>query len=113
MSLAAWLVHDEEVQLRFPDGVFWITMGADADVAAKRRELQAALAAAAPEVLRLELEEVQQGKRRQLSVEQAAVQAALRRLIVLDDVWTEAHVQSFEDLAVGATTLLLTTRELL
>ena len=41
-SLAAWLVHDEEVQLRFPDGVFWITMGSEADVAAKQRELRAA-----------------------------------------------------------------------
>ena len=34
----------------------------------------------------------------------------LLRLVVLDDVWTQAHVQPFEDLLAGGTTLLLTTR---
>ena len=91
-SLAAWLVHDPEVQLRFPDGVFWITIGSEADVAAKQHELQTALAAAAPDATT------------------AAAVAALRRLIVLDDAWTEAHVQPFEGLVGGGTTLLLTTR---
>ena len=76
-SMAAWLVHDPQVQRRYPNGVFWLTVGNDADVDAKKSEIRNAFSSCG--------------------------MPASSRLVVLDDVWTEAHVQAFDDLPSGGT----------
>jgi hypothetical protein len=106
-SIATWLVHDMQVRLRFPDGVYWLTLGSEADVTAKTSELRTALAddsappapcASAP------LSSVP-------SASAPLSPVTCRRLVVLDDVWALSQVQPFEDLLSGSgATLLLTTR---
>ena len=86
-SMAAWLVHDPAVQLRYPDGIFWLTIGNDADIAAKKSELQRVLFSS--------------------TSASCGETPALQRLVVLDDVWKDEHVQAFDDLVSGGTDILL------
>jgi len=82
--LACALARDEGVRARFPDGVYWVSVGEKADVLAVQLELLARLGAAdraprSPDEARDQLAEVLR--------ERGA-------LLVVDDVWSEAAAQA-------------------
>jgi len=83
--LACALARDEGVRARFPDGVYWVSVGEKADLFAAQLELLARLGAAdraphSPGEARNQLAEVLRGR---------------GTLLVVDDVWSEAAAQAF------------------
>ena len=84
--LATALARDPDVRRAFPDGVFWITLGEQADHLEKQRELLRRLGAAANEELRTPsqgvklLREVLRGR---------------RFLLIVDDVWSAVAAAAF------------------
>ena len=98
--LAAALARDEQVRRRFPDGVFWVTVGEQGDLVAAQLGLLARLGAAHPE-----LRSAGQG----LGLLREAL-ADRRCLLVVDDVWSAAAAAAFR--AVGPRgRVLYTTRD--
>ena len=83
--LASAIARDAEVRQRFPDGVFWITVGADADLTALQMNLLAQLGIEYPE-LRSSFEGI--------SLLRQAL-ADRRCLVVIDDVWSVAIATAF------------------
>jgi hypothetical protein len=83
--LACALARDEGVRARFPDGVYWVSVGEQADVLAVQLELLARLGAAdraprSPDAARDQLADVLRGR---------------GALLVVDDVWSTATAQAF------------------
>ena len=98
--LAAALARDEQVRRRFPDGVFWVTVGEQGDLVAAQLGLLARLGAAHPE-----LRSASQG----LGLLREAL-ADRRCLLVVDDVWSAAAAAAFR--AAGPRgRVLYTTRD--
>jgi len=82
--LACALARDEGVRARFPDGVYWVSVGEHADVLAVQLELLARLGVAdraprSPDEARDQLAEVLHGR---------------GVLLVVDDVWSAAAAQA-------------------
>ena len=97
--LAAALCFDPEVRSWFPDGIFWATLGEDADLVAAQRALVMRLGGDAAFSTVLE-------GHRQLS----ELLAARACLVVVDDVWSTAGAEAFA--APGpAGRVLYTTRD--
>jgi small GTP-binding protein len=85
-TLAIMLAHDLDIQAKFPDGVFWLTLGSSPDLLAKLTELGRALDS---EQLR-DASTVQQGK------DILAKNFNDKNfLLILDDVWELAHITPF------------------
>jgi hypothetical protein len=83
--LAAAVAREPGVRRRFPDGVFWVTVGEAADVLAAQLDLLSRLDPAAE-------------KPRTSSEVQKTLRAALaerRVLLVVDDVWSDAAALAF------------------
>lgn len=98
--LAAAMARDEEVQSRFKDGIFWLTLGTDPKITSRQADLAGMLG------VRQVFTDVEQGKA-YLS-KQLAEKACL---IVLDDVWDAEDVKTmFTDLGPKCR-LLITTRD--
>ena len=82
--VAQALFHDEVIQQAFPDGLVWVTVGREPtyDVNAKLREIATVLGGASDP---------------QMSSE-TAYRTTLRdkaALIVIDDIWSKAHLEPF------------------
>lgn len=83
--LASAISHDPRVVDEFYDGIIWTTLGAAPDVVSALTQLYAGLTSERPGFLGID-------------DAAASLQEALRSrrcLIVLDDVWSEAHLQPF------------------
>jgi hypothetical protein len=97
--LAAAFARDDDVRQRFPDGVFWITLGQTPHLVARQQQLAHALSGQ-----KEAFTDEQEGQAR-LS-ELCANRACL---VVVDDVWDMAHIAGFNVLGPRAQ-LLITTR---
>ena len=97
--LATALVRDDEVQRRFPDGLFWVTLGEQPDVVAKQAGLLAMLGADAD-------------VRSTIEAKHRLVEAFADRqsLLVVDDVWSGRAAQAFDVNGPGGR-VLFTTRD--
>jgi WD40 repeat protein len=83
--LAAAVARDPDVRRRFPDGVFWVTIGEAGDVLAAQLDLLARLDPTAD-------------RPRTPAEAQQALRGALadrRTLLVVDDVWSDAAAHAF------------------
>lgn len=98
--LAAALARDDVARRHFPDGIFWVSLGEAADLAAAQADLLERLGAARP-WLRMASEGV--GLLRE-------VLADRRCLLVIDDVWSAAASAAFR-VAGPAGRVLYTTRD--
>ncbi len=97
--LAAALAHDDEVRGAFPDGVFWLSFGRQASATAKQAELLWALGQPAPA-----LDDWHEGRAQlRVLIDDRAC------LVILDDIWKEAHAEAFTQLGPKCR-LLVTTR---
>ncbi len=83
--LATALARDDEVRRHFPDGVYWVTLGKDADIVAKQVALLALVGAGAD-------------VRSTVDAKQRLVErfADMRALIVVDDVWSGRAASAFD-----------------
>ena len=97
--LALSVAHDEEVRRKFPDGIFWISIGQQPHL----ESLQADLADRFGE--RKSIERVGAGIR--VLQERLAGKACL---VILDDVWHLVHAKAF-DVLDSRSRLLVTTRD--
>ena len=97
--LANALARRPEVRRAFPDGVFWVALGQDPDLAALQRRLATELGGDAL------FESIVQGREtlRKLLADRAA-------LLVLDDVWRRDHAEAFNVIGPRGR-VLLTTRD--
>jgi WD40 repeat protein len=98
--LANALARDEQVQARFSDGVYWVTVGIEPLLTQQQGRLAAAVSGT-----RQSITDVQQGKdclRQCFAGKQA--------LLILDDLWNAADAKVFAALDEGSR-LLLTTRD--
>lgn len=97
--LASALAHRPEVRRAFPDGVYWVTLGQEPNVA----DLQRGLARALGDDGLFTGADAGKEKLRELLAGRAA-------LLVLDDVWQRGHAEAFNVLGPRGR-LLLTTRD--
>jgi WD40 repeat protein len=98
--LATALARDDDVRRAFADGVFWLTVGQEPDLAALQRLLFEMVTGRREEFVSTNLGEV-------------ALREALRDkscLLILDDVWHGAHAAAFDVLGERGR-LLVTTRD--
>ena len=98
--LAAAVARDRELRRHFPDGVFWVTVGEDADVVALQIVQLERLGAASPEL-------------RSMDAAASRLRETLadrRCLLVVDDVWTAAAAAAFA-VAGPRGRVLYTTRD--
>lgn len=98
--LAAILARDKEVQVAFPDGVFWITLGQEPVLTLRQLELAEMLDDTYPT-----LQDVQQGK-----IHLSQLLEDRTCLLILDDVWKVEQVAAFNVLSEQSK-LLFTTRD--
>jgi len=104
--LAAWLIREERVRARWPDGVLWATLGPDATGVAAAdpwllrwgRELGADLGPYATPELRASV--------------LAGLLAGQEVLLVADDVWDAAPARVLFECSAASCGCLLTTRQL-
>ncbi|PSN12426.1 hypothetical protein C7293_20250 [filamentous cyanobacterium CCT1] len=98
--LATALARDERVQARFPDGVYWVTVGIEPQLTRQQARLTEAVSGTPQSIA-----DVQQGKDclRQCFADKQA-------LLILDDLWNAADAKVFAALDAGSR-LLLTTRD--
>ncbi len=97
--LARALARDEEVCRAFPDGIVWLELGPEPDLAARQAQLLEAFGDSRAVV------DAQLGLAR---LHQLVHQAAC--LLVLDNVWEREHLRAFE-LLEPASALLVTSRD--
>ena len=99
--LATALALDPQVQLAFPDGIVWLTIGRqETNITARQYQLAQAMGDR-PRPFK----DAQQGR--------AYLENLLRAktcLIILDDIWDQAHAEAFNVLALPSR-LLITTRD--
>src|SRR5262249_42786389 len=84
-TLAKAACHDERIQEAFHDGILWVTLGQQPDVLAGLAKLYAALTGERPAFVDIE------------DAANTLAQAWNDRacLVVIDDVWNEAHLRPF------------------
>jgi WD40 repeat protein len=97
--LASALAHRPEVRRAFPDGIYWVTLGQEPNIAYLQRGLARALGDDAL------FTEVAAGKEKL-----AELLIGRTALLVLDDVWQRGHAEAF-NVAGPRGRLLLTTRD--
>lgn len=97
--LAAAIAWDPEVRVAFPDGVYWLSVGREANLLGLLRELADALGAHSSDLS--SIAQARERVRRFL--------ASRRALLVLDDVWTLEAAQIL-DVVTPPGRLLLSTR---
>jgi WD40 repeat protein len=98
--LANALARDPQVQARFPDGVYWVTVGIEPMLTRQQGRLAEAVNGEKPSIT-----DVQQGKE---CLRQCF--AGKQALLILDDLWNAADAKAFTALDEGSR-LLLTTRD--
>ncbi|MEM9265924.1 MAG: NB-ARC domain-containing protein, partial [Cyanobacteria bacterium P01_F01_bin.13] len=98
--LAAVIARDEDVRQAFPDGVFWVSVGQEPNVLSLQTELARELGETSPE-----FSDVAGGKKRLTEL-----LTAKRCFVVLDDIWQEQHLRSFDVLGSQGQ-MLITTRD--
>jgi hypothetical protein len=99
-TLAAALAHDPEVTAQFPDGVLWASLGQKPDLFGELAKWSLALGI--PGLYGAKTVE-------DVSQLLAGVLRTKRALLIVDDIWDEAHLQPFRIGGAGCA-LLLTTR---
>ena len=97
--LAAAAARDPKVREAFPDGRFWLELGPDPPLLQLQASLAAALGDSRP------ITDVPQGRARL-----SRLLAERRCLLVLDNVWDQAHVSAFA-VAGPPCRVLVTTRD--
>jgi WD40 repeat protein len=97
--LAAAAARDQKVREAFPDGQFWLELGPDPPLLQLQASLAAALGDSKP------ITDVPQGRARL-----SRLLAERRCLLVLDNVWDQAHVSAFA-VAGPPCRVLVTTRD--
>jgi WD40 repeat protein len=97
--LAAAAARDPKVREAFPDGQFWLELGPDPPLLQLQASLSAALGDSRP------ITDVPQGRTRL-----SRLLAERRCLLVLDNVWDQAHVAAFA-VAGPPCRVLVTTRD--
>jgi WD40 repeat protein len=98
--LAAAMALDPDVAHRFPDGLFWVALGENADLVAAQIDLLRRLGVEAPDV-------------RSASQGVKALRAVLADrscLLIIDDVWSDAAARAFHVAGAGGR-VLYTTRD--
>jgi len=98
-TLAAALAHDEDIWERFPDGVFWVTLGQDGNPFQAQQTIFRMATGENPV-----FETTAEGKNR---LRQALEGKAA--LLIVDDVWELNHIEPLRVVS-GNSRLLLTTR---
>jgi hypothetical protein len=99
--LAAALARDPDVAHHFPDGLFWMTLGQNAELVAAQIDL----------LRRLGKEETQIRSATQGATALRATLADRRCLLIVDDVWSDAAATAFH-VAGTLWRVLYTTRDL-
>ena len=97
--LAIALCHDTEIQQKYYDGIYWITLGEDPDIISCQVQLAEFVSKE-----REHFSDIQSGKAR---IGELLTDVAC--LIVLDDVWEIQHISAF-NISTPQTQLLITTR---
>jgi WD40 repeat protein len=98
-TLAQYICHLEKVQESFPDGILWVTLGQDANVLGGLLKLYVELTDKRPGFI--DIEDASNALKNAL--------VNKRCLIVVDDLWNQAHIKPF--LRAGEhCTWLITTR---
>lgn len=98
-TLVAKLAHDGAVQLAFPDGVLWTTLGREPSVISKLAEWGRALRTNAIMSAQTEAE---------ASAQLTALIRGKRMLLIIDDVWEPKHARPFMIGSEGCATLITT-----
>ena len=98
--LAAAVARDESVARRFPDGIYWVTVGESADIVATQLDLLNRLGPTGP--IPSTSREVERALR--------ALLANRRILLIIDDVWSDAAALAFR-LTGPMGRVLYTTRD--
>lgn len=98
--LAAALAHDAGVRRRFPDGIFWVTIGQDGDVVAAQLDL----------LRRLDPEVATPATAEEIAQNVRSLMARRRLLLIVDDVWSAAAAQNMR-LTGSRGRTLFTTRD--
>lgn len=101
-ALAIAIARDESVRQAFPDGVFWVSVGRDADLTAVQARLVAdARAAGLPRAS-------ETGEADASGMDLSALFRGSRALIVLDDVWSANQLSAL--MVEEMTAAIVTTR---
>jgi hypothetical protein len=96
--LAAALAHDDDIRHTFSDGVIWLALGKTPNIVARQKQLAAALGEHD-----LAIDDPQQGK------SLLGVLLSDREcLVILDDVWEQNHVESFNFLGKNSRQVITT-----
>ncbi|NEQ50352.1 MAG: hypothetical protein F6K11_09505, partial [Leptolyngbya sp. SIO3F4] len=98
--LAAAIARDDDVRQAFPDGVFWVSLGQEPNVLSLQTELAKELGEKTPD-----FSDVSGGKK--YLKESLATRCCF---VVLDDIWQEQHLRSFDVLG-DRCQMLITTRD--
>lgn len=98
-TLAAAIAHDPEIDSAFPDGILWISLGAEPNILA-------GLAAWGRSLGNLTLTHALDA--REASYQLAALLRNKRMLLVIDDVWDVAHAEPFKVGGRGCATVITT-----
>ena len=98
--LAAAIARDEAVRQAFPDGVFWVSLGQEPNVLSLQTELARELGEKTPD-----FSNISDGKK--FLTERLAMRCCF---VVLDDIWRDQHLRSFDVLG-DRCQMLITTRD--
>ena len=99
--IASVLVRDSEIRYRFPDGIFWVSIGQNPDIISRMVHLAKEIRGE-----KIEFVDIQDGK--------AMLKRILRNtvcMLVLDDVWRMEHVEAL-DVLENTSKILITTRNI-
>jgi hypothetical protein len=99
-TFVAALAHEPEVEMAFPDGVLWVTLGPTPNILAELAVWGRALGNDSI---------VQAGDVRKASLQLAALLRNKRMLLFVDDVWDAAHAEPFKVGGSGCA-MVITTR---
>ena len=99
-ALAITLCHDEDILSHFREGILWVTLGLTPNIVGELTSLYAVLTGERPTF----------GDEAEATVRLAEKLQGTHYLLVIDDVWDAAHLQSF--LRAGQNcTIVVTTRD--
>ncbi len=99
-TIATVLAYDEDVRLTFPDGIFWVNLGVEADILTQQITLIQQFTKSIPDVF--SIEEATQYLNKLCETKAC--------LIILDDVWDSQDILAF-NIAVEHSRLMVNTSD--